>query len=395
MTTLSAAASFTPALIESTIEALPIQGRIMLKLILLQHFDVTDEEINYMTADRPDPRCVTGTKPTHDILTQEAIKAVRDKRDQYRRQVRLKRERTWLQCECLRDLLRLREALADRAADLLRTKFAASSDTVEELRSLARTAVSKPQIRALDQRWEAGELSVEDYQRQRLGIEMQTQLRFADRYRKRLDQAVKERQIADHAPLQDHEICHIWGIPAGSLAARKVKYLAQYLQALHTALQGHQSPASTAPVDLWRETFTVLATRPVERSLWSYDGLERTEANLIEKLTMMAWGTLAEDVETKFWLSLVQGGSSNAVHPEVTRSLFGLQRLGAILKDLDTSPESLEEVLMARVTPKAREEQATLEAKPAEPESNEMKEHVLRSMFGEHHPDLAGGGKWG
>jgi hypothetical protein len=42
----------TPELIESVISGLPIQGRIMLRLILLQHFDVTDEEIQYMVADQ-------------------------------------------------------------------------------------------------------------------------------------------------------------------------------------------------------------------------------------------------------------------------------------------------------------------------------------------------------
>ena len=79
----------TAAQIESAIAAMPMQGRIMLRLILLQYFDVTEEEILYMTADRPDPRCVAGTKTTYNILTHEAIKAVRDRRDQYRRQVRL------------------------------------------------------------------------------------------------------------------------------------------------------------------------------------------------------------------------------------------------------------------------------------------------------------------
>jgi hypothetical protein len=395
MTTASAAPSLTPALIESVIESLPIQGRVMLKLILLQHFDVTDEEINYMTADRPDPRCVAGTKPTYNILTQEAIKAVRDKRDQYRRQVRLRRERTWLQCECVRELLRLREALAERAAHLLVTRYGLSSDAVAELRAQARAAVPKPQLRLLDQRWEAGDISLEDYQRQRLSIEMQTQLRFADRYRKRLDLVLRERETADYTALQDYEIALIWGIPAGTLAARKVKYMAQYLQSLHATLQGGERPvAATVPLDLWKETFTILATRPVERSLSTYDGLERTEANLIEKLTALAWGTMNEDVETKFWLSIVQGATSNAVHSEVTRNLFGLQRLAAILKDLDASPDALDEVLVARVTPKTREEQVALEEKPADAASNEMTEHVLKSMFGEHHPDLTGGGKW-
>ena len=50
-------ALLTPELIASTIEQAPIQGRIMLKLLLLQHFDITEEEITHIAADRPDPRC--------------------------------------------------------------------------------------------------------------------------------------------------------------------------------------------------------------------------------------------------------------------------------------------------------------------------------------------------
>jgi len=394
MTTISAS-PLTPALIESVIAAMPIQGRIMLRLILLQHFDVTEEELHYMTADRPDPRCVAGSKPTHNILTQEAIKAVKDKRDQYRRQVRLKRERMWLQCECLKKLVALRMALADRAADLLSTRYHLAPGAIESLRSQARTAVPKPAIRALDQRWDAGEITADEYQSRRLEIELQTQLRLADKYRKRLDLAERERRTADSTPLLDYEIELIWGIPAGSLAARKVKYLAQYLELLQAALR-HDRPvavAQSALVDLWKETFLVLATRPVERSLSTYDGLERTEANLIEKLTMLAWGSLSEDIEPKFWLSLVQGASSNAVHSEVTRNLFGLQRLAAIINELDTSTEALDEILMVRIAPKAHEMEL-LEKKPAEPESSEMRDHVLKSMFGEQHPDLSGGGKW-
>ena len=80
----------------------------MLRLILLQYFDVTDEEILYIVTDRPDPRCVAGTKPTNTTMTKESIKVVTDRRDQYRRQVRLKRERTWLQCESLQSLAQLR-----------------------------------------------------------------------------------------------------------------------------------------------------------------------------------------------------------------------------------------------------------------------------------------------
>lgn len=395
-TTAPSASPLTPELIESVISSLPIQGRIMLRLILLQHFNVTDEEIQYMTADRPDPRCVAGSKPTHNVLTQDAIRSVTEKRDQYLRHIRLKRERMGLQCDCLAKLAALRMAMADRAAELLTNKFGTAADAIAQLKDQARTALPKPALRALDQRWEARELTVEEYQQQRLSIDLQTNLRLADKYRKRLDVAQRERQTADFSSLQDHEVCHIWGLPAGSLAARKVKYMSQYLQALQVALQ-RGAPAAgsqSAPIDLWKETFAVLATRPVERSMSVYDGLERTETQLLEKLSTLAWGALNEDVESKFWLSLVQGGSSNAVHSEITRSLFGLQRLAAVLNDFDSSPEALDEALLARSTPTAHEVPAELLEKPAEPLTNEMKEHVLKSMFGEPHPDLTGGGKW-
>ena len=395
--TANTASPLTPQLIESVISSMPIQGRIMLRLILLQHFDVTEEEIHYMTADRPDPRCVAGSKPTHNILTHDAIKAVTEKRDQYLRHVRLKRERTSLQCDCLAKLAAIRTAMADRAAELLAGKFGMDQESIAQLKSQARTALPRPAIRALDQRWESHELTAEDYQRQRLSIDMQTHLRLAEKYRKRLDLAERERQTADFSPLQDHEVCHIWGLPAGSLAARKVKYMTQYLQAVQAALQtGGQTTASrTAPVDLWKETFAVLATRPVERSMSVYDGLERTEAQLLEKLAALASGNLTEDVESKFWLSLVQGASSNAVHSEITRSLFGLQRLAAILNDFDSSPEALIETLLARSAPKVEDMPAELPGQPStEAVTNEMKEHVLKSMFGEQHPDLTGGGKW-
>jgi hypothetical protein len=393
-TPTAAPSQLTPELIESVIGSLPIQGRIMLRLMLLQHFDVTDEEIQYMTADRPDPRCVAGSKPTHNILTQDAIRSVTEKRDQYLRHVRLKRERTRLQYDCLARLAALRTAMADRAAELLTTKFGMAADAVSEVKAQARTALARPALRALDQRWEAGELTVEEYQRQKLSIDMQTNLRLADKYRKRLDLANRERQTADFSSLQDYEVCHIWGLPAGSLAARKVKYMTQYVQALQAALQqgAPAAEARTSPLDLWKETFAVLASRPVARSMSVYDGLEGTEVQLLDKLSMLASGTLTEDVEVKFWLSLVQGASSNAVHSEITRSLLGLQRLAAILKDFDSSPEALDEAMLARSTPKSQETPAQLSGTDAA--TNEMKEHVLRSMFGEQHPDLAGGGKW-
>ena len=342
MTTIASPASpLTIETIRSVINAMPVQGRIMLRLILLQYFDVTDEEILYIVTDRPDPRCVAGTKPINTSMTKESIKVVTDRRDQYRRQVRLKRERTWLQCESLRSLAQLREAFAGRASTILIERFSVSADKLDALRSSARTALPKPAIRLLEQRWDADEITAEDYQQQRLSIEFQTQLRMAEKYRKRLALAERERQSAIAAPLQDHEIGHVWGIPAGSLAARKVKYLSQYLQSLQATLQTGSTGTTTAPLDLWKETFSVLAAQPIERSVSTYDGLEKTESALIDKLTAMVWGNLAEEVEVKFWTSLVFGASSNAMHSEITRNLFGLQRLTTREPELDETRVAL------------------------------------------------------
>src|ERR1043166_9249175 len=208
--------------------------------------------------------------------------------------MRLKRERTWLQCDSLRRLVQHREAFAIRARILLTERFSVSVESLDALRASARTVLPRPAILLLDQRWEADEITAEDYQRQRLSIEFQTQLRMAEKYRKRLDLAERERQGTIYASLQDHEIAHVWGIPAGSLAARRVKYLTQYLQALQAALQTEEAATVTAPLDLWKETFSVLANQPTVRSLSPSAGVENTDSALIEKLTAMVWGNLAD-----------------------------------------------------------------------------------------------------
>ena len=381
----SPSSPLTAETIRSVIDAMPVQGRIMLKLILLQYFDITDEEILYIVTDRPDPRCVAGTKPTNTTMTKESITVVTDRRNQYRRQVRLKRERTWLQCDCLRKLAQLRESFADRAHSLLAERFAVPAERLETLRASARTMLPRPAIRLLEERWDADEISADDYQQQWLSVEFQTQLRMAEKYRKRLDLAERERQSAISSPLQDHEIGHVWGIPAGSLAARKVKYLTQYLQALQTSLQSSAAATTTAPLDLWKETFSVLAAQPIERSLSTYDGLEKTESALIDKLTALVWGNLAEEIEVKFWTSLVFGASSNAMHSEITRNLFGLQRLATLLNDMDRSPEAVDEELLKRSAPTPKPDAGLLESttEPPTKELSEMQIQILNSMRGE------------
>jgi hypothetical protein len=385
-------ALLTPELIASTIEQSPIQARIMLKLLLLQHFDITPEEITHIAADRPDPRCVAGSKPIHQVVKQDALRDVTSRRDEYRRRVRLRRERLWLQMEGMKGMTALAEGMVRAAADLLQTRFKVAPDAVAAIKQQARAAVPKPAIRLLDRRWDEDDISAEAYQEARLGLEIQTQLRLLDKYRKRFELSEREWKSINATPMQDHEIGHIWGIPAGSLAGRKVKHLHHYLQAIQTALQRSsiQDLPVTASLDLWKETLAVLGERPVERSIALYDGLERTEDALVAKLRAFVWGTLGEDLEAKFWLSLVHGASSNAVHSENTRSLFGLQRLMATLSEVDNSPEALEEELLTRTAPVAKEVLALTDeaAPPTEEEVGQMKQHVLNSFMGELHNDL-------
>ena len=68
MTTIASPASLlTVETIRSVIDAMPMQGRIMLRLILLQYFDVTDEEILYIVTDQTgSPLCRRDEAHQHD-----------------------------------------------------------------------------------------------------------------------------------------------------------------------------------------------------------------------------------------------------------------------------------------------------------------------------------------
>ena len=379
--------------VEAVVNDLPVQGRVMLRLLLLQYLDVTQEDIEYMAADRPDPRFQAGTQPQSPIISREAIQAIADRVAQYQSRVRLKRERTWLQMECLRKQIALSESFCSLAEQLLISRFGLDSDRVLELKRHARTAVSKSAIRALEQKWERDEIEEEDYRKERLSIEYQTRLRKLERERKRLEIAEREHLTAGGVPLQDHEIAHIWGIPASSLAGRKVKYLHHYLQDLQAKVMASRSATERAalpPVDLWKDTFVALSARPIERTVATYDGLERTEEALLDKLRDFAAGILSEEIETRFWLTIVQETSQLTEYGSRLQSLFALQRLAAILAEMATAPDALEQELLSRVSPKPKTVATQpLEEKKAEaPELSDMGEHVLKSFIGEEHPHL-------
>jgi hypothetical protein len=373
--------------VEEVVGALPIQGRIMLRLLLLQYLDVTREEVEYMAADRPDPRFAAGGKPITPYLSQETIQSITDRAAHYRAQIRHRRERASLQAECLRKQIPRTETMLALAERLLASRFGMTPDEVQLLKKQARAAVPKPEIRELEARWQRNEISEDDYKKRRLAIELQSLIRKADRERRRLDLALRELELANYNALQDHEIAQIWGIPASSLAGRKVKHLQQYLQAVQSRLTASgYTEAGQKPVDLWKETFLALSTKPAGRTAAPYDGMEGTEAGLIEKLTFFAAGTFPEEKESQFWVSITTETNHSAEHGSRLKSLFSLQRLSAIFSEMDLSPETLEQELMERVSPKIKDV-PQLPAEEQAPQLGEMAEHVLKSFTGEDHTD--------
>ncbi len=115
---------------------------------------------------------------------------------------------------------------------MLATRFDLDAVTLQEQKKTAYSALPKPEIRRMNKAWDKEEISEDDFRKERLLIEYQTLLRRLERYRRRLAFGEREFQSAGAAPLQDHEIAHIWGIPLGALAGRKVKALHQYLTTL-------------------------------------------------------------------------------------------------------------------------------------------------------------------
>ncbi len=369
MTTLT---PLTETQILAVINAMPQQGRIMLRLLLLQYIDVESEDVDYMAADRPDPRMQAGAKPTVQSISKEDLAFMHARVAQYRSASRQKRERVWLQMECLRKQLALSQAICEAAVRLLTGRFGVGEADVAELKAQARIAIPKPAIRELEQKWDRDEIAEEEFRRRRLAVEYQTELRKAERDRRRLEVVGREYALVSNAPLQDHEIAHIWGIPATALTGRKVKYLHQYMQALQQELARSAAAAGAQlpPVDLWRETFAVFGQRPAERSVVAYDWTERTEAQLMEKITAYVARAMTEEQEARQWVVFL-------------KSLYALQRLLIVYNDQDLSPEAVEETLLARVSPKPKVTAEQAAAEGASGEMSDWKEHVLKSMYGE------------
>ncbi len=372
--------------IESALEALPIQNRTMIQLLLLQYMDVTQEEIEYMATDQPDSRFLAGKQPDGKTISLEAVQNVRSRSNQYKGYYRQKRERPGMHVEFLKQSLAILDQKIRIAERILVSDFKVDEDILKTTKSQAPSVLLRQELRKLDRAWDHEEITQKDYQTQRLLLEFQALLRRRAIYRRRYKIAQQDFITAGSLPLKDHEIAHVWGIPLGSLAARKLKSLQQFL----TLLQKHQDTSSpsketTQALDLWRETFKTLAKRPIERSLIEYDGLEKTEEILMGKLQAFVSGTMSEPEESKFWASItkVNDAEFSGTWASHARSILAFQRLHALFNDMDLSDEALEEELLAKITPKLPDDQLATEEEEKPVELGEVGLGVLNAFIGE------------
>ena len=372
--------------IESSLQALPIQSRAMLQLLLLQYIDVSQDEIDYMATDQPDSRFLSGTQPKGKSISLEAVQNVTSRSNQYKSYYRQKRERPGMHVEFLKETLALLDKKIRIAERILLEEYNTDEETIKAAKSQAPSVLLRQELRKLDRTWEREEIPQKDYQTQRLLLEYQALLRRRAIFRRRHKISQQEFVTAGTSSLKDHEIAHVWGIPLGSLAGRKVKALEQFL----TLLQKHQDTSSptnknTQLLDLWRETFNTLAQRPIERSLIEYDGLEKTEEILMGKLEAFVSGIMSEPEESKFWTSITKVNDTEfsgswASH---ARSILAFQRLHALMNDMDLSDEALEDEMKAKITPKLPDDQIATEEEEKPVELGEQGLGVLNSFIGE------------
>ncbi len=389
MTTAITRSPLTFELIESVIEALPTQGRIMIRLLLLQYLEPSEEDIHFIVEDQPDSRFSAGEQPQKKTSLVAAIHEVTSRIGQYSGFLRQKRERPWLQVECLKKQTALTDLTILAAEGLLTSKFHIDPVELKDRQKTAVASLPRPEIRRLDRAVEQEEISEDDFHRERLLIEYQTLLRRRERQRRRLNTAKQEYELSGLSSLQDHEVAHIWGIPLGSLSARKVKALTQYISALQAKLD--QEFTSSIPhqvyADLWRETLSLLSKRPSQRSIVTFiPGIERTEEALIEKLNTFADGSMPEGSESSFWQLITRIHDSEHSGPWYThaRAIFALQRLFAIQSDSEPTLDELEEELLKSTRPKSKDDALPAHQPDDQPvELSEQALGVLNALSGE------------
>lgn len=358
----------------------------MLQLLLLQYLDLSLESIAYMVNDQPDSRFQAGNQPKGNPLSLEAERNITSRANQYRDYYRQKRERPGMHIEFLTQELKNIDKTIQIAERLLTSDFELTQNALQDAKTQSPSILLRQELRKLERGWDNQELSPKEYQTQRLLLEYQALLRRRGIFRRRLKFAQNDFIVSGNSPLQDHEIAHIWGIPLGSLVARKVKALQHFLTELQKHQDKHSAPDEPLqPINLWKEALDFLSQRPIEKSMVEYDGLGKTEEALLDQLRAFVDGSMSEPEESKFWTSItkVHDTEFSGTWLSQARSIFAFQRLNALLNDMDFSDEGLEEGLRVKIYPQLPDDQLAPESDDKPIELSEKGVGVLNYFAGE------------
>jgi len=342
-TTAPPQTTLTRAQIETAIVTLQPVQRVMVRLLLLAYVDPPAEDIAFMARERSEPNMRAGLKQggrsqvAHDKISglpKDWIVAVETKVQQFQTQLRSQLTRLNLLADFLTDCLAGLQLEITATEQLLASECEIGPESLEDLRAQAKLSPLTYALKKLAARADKGEIEEADYVRERLSLEYQARLRQRDRFKKRLNLVLLERQASILSSLSDEFLAEIWCIAVGPITNRRVKAVQAYVNALASTLKSGLDAASFAaavnaglgprlaggsknegigskPVDLagdlWTQTILALAADPIAPiTPKPCEHPEGGTKGLTAKLRSLAIYELGEDEEVKMWPRTVQ-----------------------------------------------------------------------------------------
>ena len=337
-TTAPPQTTLTRAQIETAIAALQPVQRVMVRLLLLPYLDPTAEDIAFMARERSEPNMRAGLKQggrsqvAHDKISglpKDWLVAVENKVRQFQAQLRAQLIRLNLLADFLTDYLAGLQLEITATEQLLTSECEVGPESLEDLRAQAKLSPLSYALKKLAARADKGEIEEADYVRERLSLEYQARLRQRDRFKKRLNLALLERQATILSSLSDEFLAEIWCIAVGPITNRRVKAVQPYVNALASSLKSGLDAASFAAAvnagigpklaggsknegigskavdlsgDLWTQSILALAADPIPPiTPKPCEHPEGGSKSLTAKLRSLGIYELGEDEEVKMW----------------------------------------------------------------------------------------------
>jgi hypothetical protein len=337
-TTAPSQTTLTRAQSETAIASLQPVHRVMVRLLLLAYLDPTPEDIAFMARERSEPNMRAGLKQggrsqvAHDKISglpKDWLVAVENKVRWFQTQLRTQLTRLNLLADFLTDYLAGLQLEIRATEQMLTSECEIGPESLEDLRAQAKLSPLTYSLKKLAARADKGEIEEADYVRERLSLEYQARLRQRDRFKKRLNLVLLERQASIMSSLSDEFLAEIWCIAVGPITNRRVKAVQAYVNALASILKTGLDAASFAAAvnaglgprlaggsknegigskpldlsgDLWTQTILALAADPIPPiTPKPCEHPEGGTKSLTAKLRSLPIYELGEDEEIKMW----------------------------------------------------------------------------------------------